>query len=1351
LEGFVTSGFELAPNLTAGWIVHNPNQGGQLFDIPDGVRVTGGPDLGLDSSSTALWSFLEWEGDFVLEFASRYIDGVGPLIMYFGASGNRETRASVAALDPPTVLNTDYYEALIRAGRLSLYTTSEQDANWNLSNPILSIVDATSTSKTITPDRTVTFGRARDTIYRWKVLRTGRRLVFTQTTPDGATITSTWTSIALPQYANAGSIGFVIPPGATIELVQLTIREPTAIEMGVDGPISPWRFANDPSLNWNIQKVDDASLVVSHANGLRVTADTDADGSVLLWAEEPLPTDWQFSWRMTWNGIPASNNGPSGQISLLCGYTPSDRVNPGRWTEAEQGDLTPTFLASRGRGALLQVAVQDPLVPDRSDRAELSLLFGDGTIEGLPAIGGNDLGFMPGNPYDITLQKQGNSLTIWRSSVGSTVRVVQFSATVVGQLAVGWFGIHVSPGFEIVIDDFDASAQSSRTRGGRLRVGGTPGSSDPARIALPDIGSLDLLAEMQAGTQYILPPFLDLGGATIPIAGSGDRRRPLILRGGSSINDPYLLSALQNGILDITAQILIISGVTFDHVQLLLRQGARTVQIEANWFRGLTGGSTWAAIVVPDGEDASDIRIAYNLVAPIDLEAPNTGGFLDIQAGTDRGEGAQQILVEHNDINGFGIDSGQPLETQVPIPIRLGRDGYDANRNADVKIRSNRWASLGLPDYSPCIDSRVGGVEVTTNTFEIDDTNGAWIVAPQGKIGSGSGLPFDAGMGAYITGNLFACLTDTPAPHGIVVGGGYAKVIDNWSVMVDGDFPPTVDSAEGHGTITLLNGVVDWRDAFLEPGRNAGKASVGGNRLDVLDGFGDGTIPPDGCVVASSDINRPDHNGSVVVGLSALDVVLDLDAGPLTATDNLTLIADADSDRVPPRLLGSDVGPLALQGDLGEPDATPLAASSLPAAPAIILFPTPLQKEDELPATTRQIYVLSDSQYQTALRSLRAGDEIVLAEGVEVGFGVLDANVPPDNPAIIRAETIGACRANGIDMTGSGLILHGLDFNGRSVRVRGDRNGIVRCAFHDWNDPREPHLDIRARWTAVGLCDFYASSGTVLRLNGRYGAQQARVFSCLFHDCDIVRDDGRGALIEITPGVDYGASLYHLLENCLLHEINQHGGRHDSTIVIDGSDSLLRFIQMSRAGSIQIVAGRRNTIAGAWLVPGTDVPGNIDIRGNESRCYGTVVEANGAIRIMAGDTTQDGYERMAGSLPAAENSWISDCRSAVIIGLEDPSSPTRFASNSTLLGMRRGWQYDQTRYAEDTKLFPNDPAPSAFHETTVNLSPIMVGMRGVWPDSRYHPPPPPTTDILVVNDDVDVLVVDENAAQLVVS
>jgi hypothetical protein len=1347
----VNTGFDLAPNFGMAWIVHNPNSKGQVVQLVDGVRIIGEPSPDSSGSAVGLWSLLTWDGDFVLTFSTRYVEGSAPITLYFGATDDKHPDNAVGDVTTIDILDIDYYDGKIRGGRINLYESDPKGPTWTFSDAPLHVIDSTIRAKVVGPSRNSGFQRLPGVTYQWRLSRTDDRLTLEQFIPGGNASSCTWTSDLTPQFTENGGFGFLVPVGVTVEITGLDLQEPSFADADARGPVSPWRFMTDPTINWTPLTIAGESIVSAHAEGVRVVT---GDSPALLWAKTRLEgnDDWQFSWHLTWSGIPADNNGTSGQLDLLC-YTPLDGVDPNTRTPTSPDDLSLEALATQGQGLVLQMVIQDAVIVDRSDRAELAVMFGDGTLDGVATDGSNDLGFLPDIEYEIQVRKRGDTLTIRRISANGIVRVASFTAVVIAQLANGWLGFHITPGREFAIDKFDMTVDSWRNRGGRLRTGRTASAGDPSRVDMFDIPSLDLLTEMRPGTQYVqTAPILDLDGATLPVGGRGDRRRPLVFRGASPLRDPATFPVLRNGTLEITARAFSLSGLTLENVRLLLRQGARTVQLDGNWFRGLRGGAAWAAVVAASGEEVVDVRISRNLVAPVEGGVANRGGFIDIEGGSAEGVGARRVQLIGNDIAGFEIDPDQTAELRVPVPVRLGRAGYDdQNRNADIMIRLNRFSGMALPEGAPTIDSQVGGVEITDDTFEIDEVRGALISAPQGRTSRETSLSFDIGLGTRIAGILFACTTPTPAPHGVVIGDGYATVINCWSAQVDADFPPTTDSPSGFGTISLLASDNDWRTYAQDGVRNAGRASIGGNRLVVQDGVGSG-IPPDACVVASDDVTRPDHNQEVVTILSASDVVSDLEAGPVSPTDYLTPIFGADFDLVPIRLLSEDVGPRSQPDEPDDPVLAPPDGSIVPTPPDVVLFPTRIPFDDEPPtASTRQVYVLNDTQYQAALRNMRPGDEIILAEGLEVGFGSMVANLPFDQPAIVRAEIVGGSRINGANIAGSSVILHGLECLGRKVTIYGDRNAAFRCLFHGWADDKEAQLDIRGQDTTLGLCDFRDQSGTSIRLDGRRGARRAHVFQCLFRDCDVRRGDGSGAVLEITPPPVAGVSSYHLVERCLLFDINQKDGFADSTIVLDGSDNILRFLQLSRSGSIRADGGWRNMFVGLWLEPGSVKEGNLDLRGEQPRCYGVTVGENGAVRLLAGDTAQTGYEQGVGASPAVHAAWISDCRARLLIGVERPAAPTWLADGTVVIAMRRGWSYEQTRFAKNTSLFPDEPVPGDYREITINLSPAMVGSRSPWPVPRLPPPVVLPDGLVLVNDDSDVLVSDQDDDSLVVA
>jgi hypothetical protein len=1188
--------------------------------------------------------------------------------------------------------------------------------------------------------------------YQWRLSRTDDRLTLEQFIPGGNASSCTWTSDLTPQFTENGGFGFLVPVGVTVEITGLDLQEPSFADADARGPVSPWRFMTDPTINWTPLTIAGESIVSAHAEGVRVVT---GDSPALLWAKTRLEgnDDWQFSWHLTWSGIPADNNGTSGQLDLLC-YTPLDGVDPNTRTPTSPDDLSLEALATQGQGLVLQMVIQDAVIVDRSDRAELAVMFGDGTLDGVATDGSNDLGFLPDIEYEIQVRKRGDTLTIRRISANGIVRVASFTAVVIAQLANGWLGFHITPGREFAIDKFDMTVDSWRNRGGRLRTGRTASAGDPSRVDMFDIPSLDLLTEMRPGTQYVqTAPILDLDGATLPVGGRGDRRRPLVFRGASPLRDPATFPVLRNGTLEITARAFSLSGLTLENVRLLLRQGARTVQLDGNWFRGLRGGAAWAAVVAASGEEVVDVRISRNLVAPVEGGVANRGGFIDIEGGSAEGVGARRVQLIGNDIAGFEIDPDQTAELRVPVPVRLGRAGYDdQNRNADIMIRLNRFSGMALPEGAPTIDSQVGGVEITDDTFEIDEVRGALISAPQGRTSRETSLSFDIGLGTRIAGILFACTTPTPAPHGVVIGDGYATVINCWSAQVDADFPPTTDSPSGFGTISLLASDNDWRTYAQDGVRNAGRCLDRGQptRRPGRGRVGD-TPRRLRRGIRRRDATRPQPRGRHdPVGQRRR-------LGPGSRTCESDGLPDADLRC----RFRSRADPTAFRGR-GPPEPAGRTRRSGPGATRRLDRPDTARRRpvpDADPVRRRA----ADRQHPSGIRPQRHPVPSRLAQHAARGR---------DHPGR-RAR--GRVRQHGRQPALRPTRHRPGRDRGRLADQRREHRGQQR------HPPRPRvsrtqghHLRRSQRRVPLPLPRVGRRQGSPTRHPGsghdpgpvrlprpiRHVDPAGRTARCTTRARVPVpvprlrRASGgraRGPSWK-SPRLRSRASRRTIWSNaaCCSTSIKKDGFA-DSTIVLDGSDNILRFLQLSRSGSVRADGGWRNTFAGLWLEPGSAKEGNLDLRGENPRCYGITVGENGAVRLLAGDTTQTGYEQGAGTLPAVHAAWISDCRARLLIGVERPAAPTWLADGTVVIAMRRGWSYEQTRFAKNTSLFPDEPVPGDYREITINLSPAMVGARSPWPVPRLPPPVVLPDGLVIVNDDNDTLVSDQDDDSLVVA
>ena len=174
------------------------------------------------------------------------------------------------------------------------------------------------------------------------------------------------------------------------------------------------------------------------------------------------------------------------------------------------------------------------------------------------------------------------------------------------------------------------------------------------------------------------------------------------------------------------------------------------------------------------------------------------------------------------------------------------------------------------------------------------------------------------------------------------------------------------------------------------------------------------------------------------------------------------------------------------------------------------------QANDVTFPTANVINVADYSQLTNAIAAAAPGDEVVLANGVYSGTQIIvDKSGDAQQPIVIRsADILGANVPNGFRVTGSNVILYGIDFNANitgdnKVQVGGQDNQVWRCRFRYNGGQNNLHL-INGSGCRVMYCEFtvvnpnddYAPSSRNLGSWNNNGNRHynAEIGHCWFHD-----------------------------------------------------------------------------------------------------------------------------------------------------------------------------------------------------------------------------------------------------------
>lgn len=309
-----------------------------------------------------------------------------------------------------------------------------------------------------------------------------------------------------------------------------------------------------------------------------------------------------------------------------------------------------------------------------------------------------------------------------------------------------------------------------------------------------------------------------------------------------------------------------------------------------------------------------------------------------------------------------------------------------------------------------------------------------------------------------------------------------------------------------------------------------------------------------------------------------------------------------------------------------------------------------------LPSALRTIKVYNPTQFQSALADARAGDHIVLADGVYSGSFGIDKTAAPDNPIVILSDNLNQAIITGkLTVEGAYIQVWKIKFHGPDARmeVSGNRHKVIACWFEGWGSgnssypalglpKRNDHLEIAyCMFTKpAGLPSFTPQGEYPLRIGirGRHRLDLDQVsFDTHIHHNYFVDfpkkqgsyHSGQSDAIEIAP-VFIDADTRWIIEYNLFEDIKSTDGS-----IIDVKSGRKDLVQYNTAvncnGRMDIRSSQQTTMQFNWL----ENTKGIAVLGAEHKLIGNHVLGGGSIVILKGNgvgPSTTGYDQVKNCL-----------------------------------------------------------------------------------------------------------------------
>lgn len=174
--------------------------------------------------------------------------------------------------------------------------------------------------------------------------------------------------------------------------------------------------------------------------------------------------------------------------------------------------------------------------------------------------------------------------------------------------------------------------------------------------------------------------------------------------------------------------------------------------------------------------------------------------------------------------------------------------------------------------------------------------------------------------------------------------------------------------------------------------------------------------------------------------------------------------------------------------------------------------------------TSQASVLVGPNEIESALRSLRPGQELILRNGIWADVNLLiEQSGEPHHPISIRAETPGNvvfCKSSSVQVEGDYVNLSGLLFKDGSIRkgsvieLNGSHDIVIDCAVMGYNPPK---FETKYYWAFFNGSDDSIERCLFLGKNHMHpvignaidGARRNRIVRCHFKDIPYAKANGR--------------------------------------------------------------------------------------------------------------------------------------------------------------------------------------------------------------------------------------------------
>lgn len=241
--------FDLVP-FADSWVMHRDHAGGGVTQLTAGVELAGAaPGAGGQENCVAIFSRLQWSGDFTLEFDVTKLDDEVPatgqaelfLLLLFNLTGLAPNPPNLASWPATTKAGSHTYRDGCKGGRISLYFQTTGAPGEDVL-PSAAVFNAGAADVPGTP--TTVFQQRQDVTYHYKLTKSADTIVLSQTGGPAAR-SATYQAAGFASSAAAGNLGFQVTAGRQVRLenVSLLPKEAPPVEgYALDWDIASYRI-----------------------------------------------------------------------------------------------------------------------------------------------------------------------------------------------------------------------------------------------------------------------------------------------------------------------------------------------------------------------------------------------------------------------------------------------------------------------------------------------------------------------------------------------------------------------------------------------------------------------------------------------------------------------------------------------------------------------------------------------------------------------------------------------------------------------------------------------------------------------------------------------------------------------------------------------------------------------------------------------------------------------------------------------------------------------------------------------------------------------------------------------------